>query len=139
MARKTASAQPASGSSSSGSSQAAETAPTENQEQAAAPAADAEAASAAAPDTETGKQTAKAEKAKAKTAGKKADQERSAADLAPFLGEMRDLVKGKDGRLKAVLREVTEADILSFRQNGDEVSVVTADGHRHALKLGELA
>lgn len=131
MARNRASAQPAS----SSSSQAAETASTENQEQAAAPAPDADAASAAAPEKETGKQTA----GKVKKAGKKADQELSAADLAPFLGEMRDLEKGKDGRLKAVLREVTEADILSFRQNGDEVSVVTADGHRHALKLGELA
>lgn len=133
MARNRASAQPAS----SSSSQAAETASTENQEQAAAPAPDTDAASAAAPEKETDKQTA--EKAKAKKAGKKVDEELAAADLAPFLGEMRDLVKGKDGRLKAVLREVTEADILSFRQNGDEVSVVTADGHRHALKLGELA
>ncbi|MGK2740544.1 hypothetical protein ACSHT0_06580 [Tepidicaulis sp. LMO-SS28] len=135
MARKTASAQPASGS----SSQAAETAPTENQEQAAASASDAEAASAAAPDTETDKQTAKAEKAKAKKTGEKAEKELTAAELVPLLGEMRDLVKGKDGRMRPVQREVTEADILAFRQNGDEVSVVTADGHRHALKLGELA
>ena len=131
MARNRASAQPAS----SSSSQAAETASTENQAQAAAPAPDADAASAAAPEKETGKQTAE----KAKKAGKKADEEHSAADLAPVLGEMRHRVKAKDGRRKAVLRAVTEADILSFRQNGDEVSVVTADGHRHALKLGELA
>lgn len=62
----------------------------------------------------------------------------TAAELAGYLGTVTDLERGEDGRLKAVEREVTEADILSFRQSGSEIIVVTADGRRHALCAGDL-
>lgn len=62
----------------------------------------------------------------------------TAAELAGSLATMTDLERGEDGRLKAVERDMTEADILSFRQSGDEIIVVTADGRRHALCAGDL-
>jgi hypothetical protein len=115
MPRKTRSAQPTS---SKDTSQVAETTLSESTELSAASGSDADVASVTTPAT--------------------VKEGATAADLVPLLGVINDLVRGEDGRLKAVEREVTEADILSFRQSGDEIIVVTADGRRHALCAGDL-